>query len=236
MLVNMWRDQTGLAALSNDEALKQLQPVEVAGEKGSLFEVSGKRSEESFRIVTAILHHPDGSWFFKLAGNADLVDKEKPAFMEFLKSVQIKEAAAPSAPEENAGEFHWTVPDGWKAAPHNEMQVASFSVAGNGKGKADVFVSVFPSDTGGTLANVNRWRRQIGLGPVTQEEELGRIVSPLDPANPQAILVDMTNNDKRLVGAIVPREGRYWFYKLLGDAAAVAVEKQSFAAFAKSKP
>ena len=46
----------------------------------------------------------------------------------------------------------------------------------------------------------------------------------------------MTNNNKRLLGAIVPREGRYWFYKLLGDAAAVAPEKDAFIAFAKSKP
>ncbi len=234
MLVNMWRDQTGLPALSDTEALKQLHPVTVGGETGSLFEVSGKRKEETFRIVTAILHHPEGSWFFKLAGNADLVGKQQPAFLEFLKSIHIKEAP-PAEPEATVAAFHWTVPAGWTTAPPNEMQVARFSVSAGAKGKAEVFVSVFPSDTGGNLANVNRWRRQIGLGPV-KEDELGQIVSPLDPLNPQAILVDMRNNDKRLVGAIVPREGRYWFYKLLGDDTAAAAEKQSFITFAKSNP
>jgi hypothetical protein len=46
----------------------------------------------------------------------------------------------------------------------------------------------------------------------------------------------MSNNDKRMVGAIVPRGEQYWFYKLMGDAAAVAPEKDAFIGFAKSKP
>ena len=46
----------------------------------------------------------------------------------------------------------------------------------------------------------------------------------------------MTNNNKRLVGAIVPRGGRYWFYKLLGDAEAVAPERDAFVALAKAAP
>jgi hypothetical protein len=33
-------------------------------------------------------------------------------------------------------------------------------------GKAEVTVSAFPGDTGGLLANLNRWRGQIGLEPV----------------------------------------------------------------------
>jgi hypothetical protein len=94
---------------------------------------------------------------------------------------------------------------------------------------------VFPNDTGGTLGNVNRWRRQIGLGAVT-EADLPKCVTPLDPAIPQSILVDLKNNDQQLVAAIVPRGGQWFFYKLLGDAAAVTPEKDAFAAFAKSEP
>ena len=102
-------------------------------------------------------------------------------------------------------------------------------------GKADVSVSVFPGDTGGTLANVNRWRRKLAL-PAATEENLQSLIAPLDPADSQAILVDMTNNNQQLIGAIVPRDGKYWFYKLQGDTAAVAPQKDAFIAFAKSKP
>ena len=60
--------------------------------------------------------------------------------------------------------------------------------------------------------------------------------TPLDPKLPGAMLVDVTNVPKRLVGAIVPRGSRWFFYKLTGDAEAVAPEKDAFAAFARSEP
>src|SRR5262249_53029469 len=91
------------------------------------------------------------------------------------------------------------------------------------------------TDTGGKLANVNRWRKQIGLGEIAAAD-LPALVLPLDPANPNAMLIDMTNNNKQLVGAIVPRNGSFWFYKLLGDVEAVAPEKEAFLPFAKSSP
>ena len=98
-----------------------------------------------------------------------------------------------------------------------------------------MFVSVFPGDTGGTLANVNRWRRQLGL-PEMQEGDLGSVVSALGSGNPQAKLVDLTNNNRRLIGAIVPRGGSYWFYKMLGDTEAVTPQKDAFMQFAQSAP
>ena len=232
-LVNMWRQMTGLKELSQEEALKQLQPVEVAGGKGTLFETGNDTND--LRIVTAILHQPAGSWFYKLSGDAAVVEKEKPVFLEFLKSVRVQEPTEEASSEGAGKHFHWAVPSSWQTVAPGEMQVARFQVPENGTARGQVFVSLFESDSGGTLANVNRWRKQIGL-PNTAENELSQIVSPLDPGLPGSILVDMTNNGRRLIGAIVPREGSYWFYKLLGDAEAVAPEKDAFIGFAKSKP
>src|SRR4051812_30728553 len=56
LLVNMFREQTGLKPLSDDEALNQLKPVEVGGEKGSLFELSGKSDKETIQIIMVIVH------------------------------------------------------------------------------------------------------------------------------------------------------------------------------------
>ena len=237
-IVNMWREQVGLEPLNREDAAKQFEAVEVGGEKGNLFQIEGKPQDGSgpARIVTAMVHRPDSSWFYKLAGDAALVEAQKPAFIEFLKSIRIKEAAPLSeTPADTTPKANWTVPGQWKEMSAGQMQMAKFSVPPRGSAKAEVFVSVFPSDTGGTLANVNRWRRQVGL-PEAQVGELAGMVSPLDPSLPDAILVEMTNNNRQLLGAIIPRDGRYWFYKLLGDAAAVAPEKESFVAFVKSKP
>ena len=237
-IVNMWREQVGLEPLNREDVAKQFEAIEVGGEKGNLFQIEGKPQGGSgpARIVTAMVHRPDSSWFYKLAGDAALVEAQKPAFIEFLKSIRLKEAASPAEmPAETAPKAKWTVPGQWKEMPAGQMQVAKFSVPPRGSAKAEVFVSVFPSDTGGMLANVNRWRKQIGLAEV-KESDLPAVVSPLDPAAPGAILVDMKSDSKQLLGAIVPRDGRYWFYKLLGDAEAVAPEKESFVVFAKSKP
>lgn len=237
-IVNMMRQTLGLQPVDRETAAKQFEPVDVGGETGNLFQLEGKLEDSPglSRIVTVMVHRSDASWFFKLAGDAALVEAQKPVFIEFLKSIRIKEAPVGSeVSEAPPSKRDWKVPGEWKELPAGQMQAAKFVVPPRGSAKAEVSVSIFPSDTGGTLANVNRWRRQIGL-PEVQQAELNSLVSPLDPDTPGAILVDMTNNNKRLLGAIVPRGGSYWFYKLLGDAEAVTPEKDTFVAFAKSNP
>jgi hypothetical protein len=165
-----------------------------------------------------------------------------------LKTVKIKPGAAavaesaPPAAESSTSEpapaTHVIAPEGWKQEPPGQMQVAKFTVEKEG-GKAEVSVSVFPSDTGGTLGNVNRWRRQIGLADV-DENGLQECVttlggSPFDGA-PGPILADLSKDNGRLLGAIVPREGRWWFYKMVGDASVVNAEHDAFVQFVKSQP
>ncbi len=239
MIVNMWREQVGLEALSEAEAQKQFQAVEVGGEKGKLFELLGKPEDpHPKRIITAMVHRPDSSWFYKLSGDTALVETQKPAFLEFLKSIQIKSAPASEpapVPTGATAKFNWQVPAQWKQLPAGEMQAARFALPERGGAKAEVFVSVFGSDTGGTLANVNRWRRELGLRDA-DGASLPQMVATLDPTQPEARLIDLTNNTRRLVAAIVPRDGTFWFYKLRGDAAAVTPERDAFVAFVKSKP
>jgi hypothetical protein len=102
------------------------------------------------------------------------------------------------------------------------------------EGHAEVTVSAFPGDVGGYVANVNRWRRQINLDPVSPAE-VDQLIGPLDLAGSQAMLVDMTGQKEgrsvRLIGAIVPRSDRTWFYKLLGDEAVAGREKAAFVKF-----
>jgi len=238
-IVNMWREQVGQEPLSREEAAKQFQTITVGGEPGNLFEISGtpRDGASAARIVTAMVHRSDKSWFYKLQGDASLVEAQKPVFIEFLKSVRINDAFVPqkAAPERAQIRPNWTVPGQWRELSPGEMQMAKFAVPQRGSAKAEVSVSMFPNDTGGTLANVNRWRRQIGL-PEVETGDLASIVSPLDPSTPDAILVDMKSDSKRMLGAIVPRGGSYWFYKLVGDAEAVAPEKESFLVFVKSQP
>ena len=248
-IVNMWRAQVGQPALGDQEVAAGFTPVEVAGQAGELFEVSGSKDDKSLRIVTAFAHRGDQTWFYKLQGNEQAVAAQKPAFLEFLKSVKIADAPADATASATAGTTPtepaeppapaMVAPESWKAVPAGQMQVAKFAVQATDGAKADVSVSIFPSDTGGTLANVNRWRRQLGLADV-DEEGLKECVTALEGTSiadaPGGILADLTKDNRRLLGAIVPRDGRWWFYKMLGDAPAVNAEKENFVHFVKTQP
>ena len=256
VIVNMWRQQVGQTELSDDEVTKQFLPVEIAGAAGKMFDVTGKaEGGAAMRIVTAMQHRDGTSWFFKLQGSDALVQAQKEAFVAFLKTIKFTEApaapaiaaggglpamgAAPAPGAVPASSADWKIPNGWKSIAPGQMQVAKFSVPEIGGAKAEVMVSVFPNSTGGTLANVNRWRGQIGINPLG-DADLATLVKPLDEKIPDSALVDMTGTDlktskpARLVGAIVPRGGQWYFFKLLGDDAAVAAQKDAFIAFAKS--
>ena len=246
-VVNMWREQVGQKALAEGELASALTAVEIGGAQGQFFEITGARDGQTVRIVTAFAHRDGASWFYKLQGPEAVVAAQKPVFVEFLKTVRIKEGgasvptvadsapatpAAPAVPAEP--QFKWKVPEGWQTLAAGQMQVAKFAVPAKDSAKAEVFVSVFPSESGGTLANVNRWRQQIGLDPV-DEAGLKPLVSPIEGA-PGATLIDLKNDAKAMLGAIVPREGRWWFYKLMGDAPAVNAEREAFVRFVQTAP
>ncbi|MEP6673041.1 MAG: hypothetical protein ABJF10_28025 [Chthoniobacter sp.] len=251
VIVNMWRQQVDQPPLEEPAAAASLTPVDIGGEQGKLFEVTGARDGQTLQIITAFVHRDDGSWFYKLQGSAEAVASQKEAFLNFLKTVKIKPGTAetaaaapapsptppPPASEPTLG-LHMMTPEGWQEQPAGQMQVAKFSVAKEG-GKADVSVSVFSSDTGGTLANVNRWRRQLGLEDV-DEAGLQECATTLGGAHidgaPGPMLADLSKDNRRLLGAIVPREGQWWFYKMVGDAPVVNAEHDTFVQFVKSQP
>jgi len=247
-IVNLWRGQIGLAEISAEEAAKQLKPVDIGGEPGKLFELTAEaaNAKSPARIVTAMVHRQDASWFYKLVGDSELVEAQKPAFIEFLKSIKVSEVPAAEVAVVKTSQTEtpaattskWKTPLDWKEVAPGQMQVAKFSVPDKGAAKADVTISVFPSSTGGSLANVNRWRGQVGLPPV-DETELPKLITKLDEKNSDSILADMsgtsvkTGKPARLIGAIVPRDGQWFFYKLMGDPDAVAAQKDAFVSFAK---
>ncbi len=244
-VVNMWRQQMGMPEISKEEADKLLSSAEVAGKQGRLFEIANTASgsEGVQRIVTVMQHDTDTSWFYKISGDDALVTKEKANFLAFIKSVRFgagggtagSDAAATVPSPAGGSGSKWAVPATWKEVAPGAMVLAKFQMPPQKDATAEVTVSVFPSDTGGNLANINRWRGQLKLEPV-DAAGLAKLVQPLDSSIPGAILVDMDNNDDRIVGAIVPRGGQWYFYKLRGATAVVEAQKAAFVAFARSEP
>ncbi len=89
ILVSMWRGSFGLPELSEEETQKALVPVEIAGERGQLFEIGVSRANQPASIVTAFTHRGGKSWFFKMEGPTAAVESQKTAFTAFLKTVKF---------------------------------------------------------------------------------------------------------------------------------------------------
>jgi hypothetical protein len=261
-LVNLWRSQVKLPPTSDSDAVKQAAPVAIGLDEGRLFKyvsevpMIGKYRQQ---ILVATLTRGDQTWFFRIVGPDGLVNAQKKNFLAFLKSVSFTESAdqdrgaaaapgmgapadtaaapAPPAPDDNAPA--WTVPPGWQPTTPAQFLVAEYLIIGKIDRKANVNVAVLSGDGGGLLANVNRWREQIGL-PDLEESTLTPAVYPTDVPGGKAMLVDFTGVDAktgkpaRIVGAMVEQEGRAWFYKLMGDPAVVAKQKNAFVAFIRS--
>lgn len=252
-LVNVVRDRFSLPPLTAEELGKQVERVEVGPIQGKLFEMAAGTaaggSGEPTRFIIATAARENTSWFFRMSGQDSLVREQKPAFVGFLKSFAFVEKPAsesrarragtnekqpPSSPAGTAP--NWSAPDNWQEQPATAMRLGSFLVTGLGGGKADVSVTMFPGDAGGTLANINRWRTQQLSLPAVPETDLDKLLSPLEVTAGKAMVVDMTTDNKqtRLIAAIVPRDGNTWFFKIMGDEAVVGAEKTGFIQFVQS--
>ncbi|HKJ89682.1 MAG TPA: hypothetical protein VJ960_01015, partial [Oceanipulchritudo sp.] len=65
--------------------------------------------------------------------------------------------------------FSYEVPTGWNEQAPSSMKLLSLAIGSPPELISELSVSAFPGDVGGQLANINRWRRQVGLGPLSEE-------------------------------------------------------------------
>jgi hypothetical protein len=244
--LNMWRKAVGLPEVDKVES----EPVTIGSAQGKLYDVSGDKA--TGHIVVAVLDKDGMSWYFKMTGTDAGVREQKPAFLDFLKSVSFE--AAPAAAANPHGTMPMMgmgagttptdapvtpaasgapVPAGWKEVAPTQFLLAKYVIQGSGDAKAEASVS---TAGGGTLANVNRWRGQLGLAQLS-EEDFSKQAQSIDVGGMKGTMVQMEGTDgrtgkkARLVGIIVPGPVDTWFYKLMGDPQIVDQQKDAFTKF-----
>jgi hypothetical protein len=109
--VNRWRGQVGLQPAPDDELQNAAENVEAGGQPATLYDIGGQDSTngQASRILGAIQHRDGTSWFFKMTGDVDLVEQQKPVFIDFLKTLsfgssQVQLQLPPGQP--NIGEMN----------------------------------------------------------------------------------------------------------------------------------
>lgn len=158
--------------------------------------------------------------------------------------VQAAPLAAQSSPAPS-GTPKFTTPSGWKDLGPSGMRKASFAIGDAAHG-AEVSLINFPTTEGSMiadpLANTNRWRREVGLPDLKQEElakanemiEIDGKPAMLVRAIPDASQASQSQSNLATLGAMAKLGDQLWFIKMKGDRTVVAAQEDAFKTFLKS--
>ena len=129
------------------------------------------------------------------------------------KSMQVLPGMTKASHE--AGVINYKAPAGWKELPPSGIRKVNLVVEDE-TGQAELTVLAFPGDVGGRLANINRWRGQIGLEAV-EAGALSSFSNSYPISGHSGLYVRLEGDSKSILGALLPFHGYTWFFKFLGD-------------------
>lgn len=145
---------------------------------------------------------------------------------------QLPQPSPAMAPPQQTSPYAWDLPEGWIAQPASGMRLATFLIP---VGQTQVDCSVILAG-GDVVANVNRWRGQIGLpaldatavqsSAIKAEGQLGEFQ--------YFKLINKDQPDKAFLAAILPAGARSLFIKIDAPAAHLDALESSFVDFCKS--
>jgi hypothetical protein len=169
-------------------------------------------------------------------------DRGEPVTFQDAPKAPPRTAVPPGHPPMGSGamqapaQIRWEVPAGWKQMPGGEMRFATFVLEDD----PVIELTVIPlgMQAGSLVANVNRWEAQINQPP-TPEAELGKVVTRIEANGLRIDEVDLTGTaqdgtPQRVLGAILPHDGRVWFFKAVGPPQKMAQQKENFGKFIRS--
>ncbi len=121
------------------------------------------------------------------------------------------------------------------------MRLGSFLAKAENGQAVDISVVPLSGLAGGMLANINRWRGQIQLPPI-EEQDLATGAKLISVGRLQMNQVDFVSSvllidgryKKRIVAAIYEKSGQTWFFKMNGEDEAVRSMKPAFKKFLES--
>ncbi|MGK0218824.1 MAG: hypothetical protein ACI9HE_002320 [Planctomycetota bacterium] len=151
------------------------------------------------------------------------------------------QATPSSASGGNASGFAWDIPEGWTSVPpRSNLRIADFSI--DAAPGVECYAVAMGGDGGGLVANVNRWRDQVGQPPISAEAVAALPMHPLSlrPAPFVEVEGDYRNMEAavvsgaKLVGLIHTMPGFTLFVKMTGPTDLVDAELPRFLALCAS--
>jgi hypothetical protein len=169
--------------------------------------------------------------------NFKIADSSTERFRFQPKQSQSAGADASSGPK-----LIYDTPEGWVETAKSAMRDISFTLGEKNEGEC--YVARLPGAGGGLLANVNRWRAQMGAAPLTEEEVAALPTKTLFDQPATYLVVDGkftpgmgktdTFDNYRLLGLILASDAGAIFVKMTGPKDLVEKNAAAFEQFTKS--
>ncbi|HNR32703.1 MAG TPA: hypothetical protein PKI11_17565 [Candidatus Hydrogenedentes bacterium] len=243
--INRWRAQMDLEPI-DDAALAELpRKTLLGGEavyvslRGTFRGMQGDREEADYLLVGLVAVRGGQSYFVRMTGPAAIVENEVDRFDAFCAS--LREAAAAHGLETASGAdgLHWDAPEGWELAPARPMRLVTYRAGG---GACECRAFVLSGEAGGLAANINRWREQMGQAPLSADElaalprwtVFGREAVYVEIAGDYTGMSGDKQPGQLFFGLVAPFGDSTLFVIMVGPEAAMAQERDHFAAFCQS--
>jgi hypothetical protein len=196
-------------------------------------------------MLAAIYETPFATWFFKSTDAKHVIDAAEPELLSLFESARIE--TSPPMPVADGSEItqpniadskllSYNVPTGWRedSTPRTARVATLMSEQDP---PIELAITRFPGDVGGELANVNRWRGQIGLAPISSlslQDGSNITISGVAARMYQLRSESDSPSEVAMTVALVKVDDHTWFFKMSGQSASVAHERERFIEFLES--
>ena len=218
--VNRWRGQLQLEPESLEAIQQQVQTIPLGELKATAVDLVGKSVPGAAPGM--------GTGAAPFAGSTP---SAAPA-----TTAPSTTAPSNATPASDAG-LRYSLPAGWTPGRSGPFRLAAFEVQQE-NAKAEVTLSALGGASGSLLDNVNRWRGQIALQPIT-EAELAKITSEIKVQDQTAQWVDLAGEGENapaqaILAVVLPQGERTLFVKMMGNGPLVRSQKTAFEQFVRS--
>lgn len=235
--VNRWRGQMQLPPVDEAGLAKDVSEISVGDAKLTIVDLRGKFQSGSMNSPFAG-GAADGQPPFASPAASAANSNELPAGHPPVAVT----ANPPTTTSGSTAPFKFDLPEGWQARPAGGMRKVDLLVQQGDK--SAVFTAIdFPADSppmmSDPIANVRRWRGEVGLPPLS-DEEIKATMRPVEIDGSRAMFVEAVPDngqpqaERATMAAMFTRGDSIWFFKLSGDRDAVAAQKDKFERFLKS--
>ncbi|MBK7876033.1 MAG: hypothetical protein IPJ77_09815 [Planctomycetes bacterium] len=151
-----------------------------------------------------------------------------------------REDALQTAIEHAPARLTWTAPEGWRVGPERATRLVTFLP--DDSGLVECYVTTLAGEAGGELANVNRWRGQLGARPWSSDELAAAPRAKLLGAQPALLELEgalkrdsgAPLQDAKLLAVARTRSSTSVFVKMTGPKERVNALRGAFLAFCAS--